>query len=70
MVRELTLHMLPPIVCPSKTKTIFLLQNRSTLVRLEPYYPPAVDSDDGRQVRCFLHGGMEEAKAALAGAVA
>ena len=32
--------------------------------------PPAVDTDDGRQVRCFLHGGMEEAKAALAGAVA
>ena len=32
--------------------------------------PPAVDTDDKRQVRCFLHGGMEEAKAALAGAAA
>jgi len=28
--------------------------------------PPAVDTPDGRQVRCFLHGGMAEAKAGLA----
>ena len=32
--------------------------------------PPAVDTVDGRQVRCFLHGGMEEAKASLQGASA
>jgi oligopeptide/dipeptide ABC transporter ATP-binding protein len=27
--------------------------------------PPATDMPDGRQVRCFLHGGMDEAKAEL-----
>jgi peptide/nickel transport system ATP-binding protein len=32
--------------------------------------PPATDMADGRQVRCFLHGGMEEAKAGLEGAAA
>ena len=36
----------------------------------EKYEPPAVDTDDGRQVRCFLHGGMDTAKAAIAGAPA
>lgn len=27
--------------------------------------PPATDLADGRQVRCFLHGGMDEAKAEM-----
>ena len=28
--------------------------------------PPAENTDDGRQVRCFLHGGMDAAKAGVA----
>ena len=36
----------------------------------ETLEPPAVDTADGRQVRCFLHGGIEEAQAGLEGASA
>ena len=32
--------------------------------------PPPVDTPDGRQVRCFLHGGREAAEAEMAGAKA